>query len=123
MNRFHQLCQQQLTYRMGLRKLQDDVLYGRRCLYGGETPYAPTDMQMGCVPIRITNMFERGGVWYIQGENFSPYCEVTVDGNLLKTDYICGTLLKLEEDPGVLTVDDLYISVVDTHHEILSDTE
>ena len=123
MNRFHQRCQQQLTYRTDLRKLQYDVLYGQRYLYGGETPYAPTDMQMGCVPIRITNMFERGGVWYIQGENFSPYCEVTVDGNLLKTDYICGTLLTLEEDPGVLTVDDLYISVVDTHHEILSDTE
>ena len=32
-------------------------------------------------------------------------------------------MLKLKEAPNTLSADDLYISVVDTHREILSDTE
>ena len=123
MNRFHQLCQKQLTYRTDLRKIQYDVLYGSRYLYGGESPYPPTDMKMGCVPIRITKVYQHNGAWYIEGQNFSPYCEVTLDGKLLKTEYICETMLKLKEAPNTLSADDLYISVVDTHREILSDTE
>ena len=123
MLRFHQNCAQQLTYRTDLRKIQYDVLYGQRYLYGGESPYRPTELQMGAAPIRITGMFQQNGRWYIRGENFSPYCQVTVEGRLLKTDYICQSLLELREDPDGLTLEDLYISVVDTHREILSDTE
>ena len=60
---------------------------------------------------------------FIQGRNFTPYCEGTLDGELLDTTYISGTVLRLEEDPGEIQLEDFYISVVDKHHEILSDTE
>ena len=47
----------------------------------------------------------------------------TSDGDLLKTTYLSPWLLEVEEDPGTTDVEDLFISVVDKHHEILSDTE
>ena len=123
MNRFHQSCREEGLYRWDLRLLQYDVLYGQNYLYGGESPYEPTDMQMGMAPITIQSLSHRGEVWYISGENFTPYCKVTVDGELLKTIYLSPWLLQVTEDPGTTDVNDLVISVVDKHHEILSDTE
>ena len=57
------------------------------------------------------------------GENFSPYCKVTVGGDLLKTVYMSPTLLQVLEDPETENLEELSISVVDQHKEILSDTE
>ena len=122
-NRFHQTCEEEPTYRSDLRKIQYDVLYGSRYLYGGKVSYETMELEMGSQPISIIRMFEYGEKQYIQGRNFTPYCEVTLDGELLDTTYISGTVLRLEEDPGEIQLQDLYISVVDKHHEILSDTE
>ena len=79
-------------------------------------------MKMGCAPISIESVTEVNGVWYVHGENFSPYCRVTVDGNLLETEYLSPWLLRLKKDPEC-TADQMVISVVDTHQEILSDSE
>lgn len=123
MNGFHQFCREDAEYRLDLRMLQYDVLYGQDYLYNGETPYEPTEMVMGAVPITIRSLSHNGQVWYVSGENFTPYCKVTVDGDRLKTVYMSPTLLQVLEDPGTESAEDLSISVVDKHKEILSDTE
>ena len=124
MNRFHQTCREQTGYRADLKLLQYDVLYGQQYLYRDQPSYEPTDMQMGVAPITMNNISKVNDVWYIAGENFSPYCRVTTgDGELLKTTYLSPWLLEVTEDPGTADVEDLFISVVDKHHEILSDTE
>lgn len=123
-NAFHQYCQEESTYTSDLRKMQYDVLYGRQYLYGGTSPYLPTDMQMGMAPIEVTEIVREGeDLWYILGENFSPYCQVTVDGKTLDAEYITQRLMRLTEDPGTTDPADLEIRVVDKHNEILSDTE
>lgn len=124
MNGFHQFCRDDAEYRLELRMVQYDVLYGQKYLYdGGQSPYAPTEMAMGAEPITIRSLSCRNGVWYVSGENFSPYCKVTVGGDLLKTVYMSPTLLQVLEDPETENLEELSISVVDQHKEILSDTE
>ncbi|MDD3347232.1 LTA synthase family protein [Oscillibacter sp.] len=122
-NRFHQSCREESMYRWDLRLLQYDMLYGQKYLYGGQTPYAATQMQMGVAPIVLEGLSQRGDVWYLSGENFTPYCKVTVKGKLLDTIYLSPWLLQVTEDPGTEDAGDLFISVVDKHREILSDTE
>lgn len=123
MNAFHQTCREIPGYRTDLKLLQYDVLYGQDYLYGGEIPYRPTELRMGVAPIIIRTLSHSGKAWYISGQNFTPYCKVTVDGELLETIYMSPTLLQVVEDPGTTRVEDLSISVVDKHKEILSDTE
>jgi len=123
MNRFHQFCREEPTYRSDLKLLQYDVLYGRRYLYHGASPYVPTDLQMGVAPIAVTGLYPWGKDWMVTGENFSPYCEITVNGKRLDTEYRSSRILCLMEDPGTENYRDLNISVVDKHNEILSDLE
>ena len=78
---------------------------------------------MGVSPIVIRSLSQGKKAWYITVENLTPYCKVTVDGDILKTVYMSPCVLQVLEDPGTSSVEDLSISVVDQHKEILSDTE
>lgn len=78
---------------------------------------------MGMVPIEITGMEQRAGDWFILGENFTPYCVVTQNGQLLDTEYEAPWLLRVTEEPDTVDYRDLEISVVDKHNEVLSNTE
>ncbi|MCI2058094.1 MAG: LTA synthase family protein [Oscillibacter sp.] len=123
MLKFQKYCRKDPTYRADLQELQYDVLYGRSYLYDGESPYTPADMKMGFAKIKIQGMYQRDDVWYVRGENFSPYCKITVDGKILDTTYVNPELLRIDEDPGTSDYQDLVVSVVDMHKEVLSDTE
>lgn len=124
MNAFHQFCREEPTYAADLRKLQYDVLYGHEYLYAGENPYVRTDLEMGMAPIQVNQILQSGeDFWYIIGESFSPYCQVTRDGKRLEAEYVSPRLIRLEEDPKTEDPGELVIQVVDKHNEILSDTE
>ena len=123
MTQFQQFCGKELDYSTDLREIQYDILYGKDYLNDEKNPYEPTDMKMGMSPITITDLYERDGAWYVRGENFSPYCKVTVGGKILDTTYITPTLLRIDKNPGVDSYQDLGISVLDMHKEVLSDTE
>ena len=121
--KLHQFCQEEPTYRADLRNLQYDVLYGGHYLYGGGDPYLPTNMKMGVSEITVRGMSQAGDHWYVWGTNFSPFCKITVDGQILKTSYVNNMVLRLNEDPGTTDYHDLFVSVLDKHKEVLSDTE
>ena len=124
MNAFQQFCREESTYASDLLKLQYDALYGKNYLHGGASPYEPTDMQMGMAPITVSSIVQQGEeIWYVLGENFSPYCQVTIEGRRLDAEYITPRLIRLPEDPETNNPGDLQIQVVDKHNEILSDTE
>lgn len=67
-------------YLDGLKKLEYDILYGDRDCYGGELPYEPTEMTMGTLPIRITDV-ERvsDNAFTVHGEGFTSYSKVYVN--------------------------------------------
>ena len=122
MNEFQQFCREEPSYRRDLKLLQYDVLYGKNYLYGGKTPYQPTELRMGMEPITITGLWEKDGAWYVGGENFSPYCQVVRDGDRLETEYLSPYLLRLTEDPETTEAGELEIQVVDKHNKVLSET-
>ena len=118
-NGFHQTFQAEPDYWQKLRLLGYDALYGGDYQYGRRGPYEPSDLQMGMVPIRITGMEQVGREWLIMGENFTPYCVVTEDGDLRETVYETPWLLRVKEPLHTRDSRELEISVVDLDDDVL----
>ena len=118
-NSFHQTFQAEPDYWKQLRLLGYDALYGVGCQYGSHGAPEPADMQMGMVPIEITGMEPAGGDWLILGENFTPYCVVTEDGELRETAYETSWLLRVKGPLHTRDYRQLEISVVDRDDDVL----
>lgn len=103
--------------------LQYDMLYGDKYIYGGTSPFKPTKMTMGYNPIKINDIIEVGGQYYISGEGFTSFSKVSMDGEVLDTIYLSPTVLKLEEEVNKADVNKLKVSQVEKNKEILSTTE
>lgn len=123
LNAFYQFFREEPGYLSNLRRMQYDTLYGHRYLTDGRSLYEPTEMSMGVSPIVIRELYCSNGVWYVSGENFSPYCRVCTDEKDLETTYLSPWLLRLEEDPGSVSAADLMIQVVDKDRQVLSQTK
>lgn len=71
-----------------LEMLEYDILYGAQEVYGGISPYQPTNMTMGSVPIVIEDADLRYGRLLITGKNFTEYSRVIIDNAIVDTGYI-----------------------------------
>ena len=111
------------NYLENLEALAYDMLYGDKYIFGGESPYKPTDMRMGINPIVIEEIVMIGEDYYIKGQNFTEYSKVSLDGEPLKTVYLGPTLLGLKEEVDPEDVDRMKISQVEKNDVILSTTE
>ena len=56
---FHQNHSEDEDYQTNLKLLQYDMLYGNQYIYGGINPFERTKLQMGVVPITISNVYEQ----------------------------------------------------------------
>ena len=74
---------------------------------------------MGILPIEIHQLYSRSGIWYVSGENFTPYCRLYGEGKELETTYLSPQLLRLEGTPPTVKPWELEIQVVDENGEIL----
>ena len=120
MIQFHQTQQERTSYISNLKALQYDMLYGKGYIYGEEGKPQPTDMKMGIRDITVTNVFSAGGHWYVEGENFTPYSKVTVEGDILDTDYISKNLLLVNGVLALPEASQIRISQVEKYGEVLS---
>ncbi|MDR0852846.1 MAG: sulfatase-like hydrolase/transferase [Clostridiales Family XIII bacterium] len=120
---FHQDHEGDSSYLDELKLLQYDMLYGDKYIYGGVSPFKPTDMKMGYKPIKIQEISEVGGEYYIVGENFTPYSKVSLDEKILETIYLGPTLLKLLEEVDPAEALNMKVSQVEKYDAILSTTE
>ena len=111
------------NYLEKLEALAYDLLYGEYYIYGGETPFKPTDMKMGIYDIKIKEVVQVGEVYYIKGQNFTEYSKVSLDGKPLNTIFLGPTLLGLKEKVDPERVADMKISQVEKNDVILSTTE
>lgn len=99
------------NYLSGLENLQYDILYGKRYCYNGEeTPYPATDIVMGVEDVEITSAelgFDGNRV-FLNGENFTKWSKVYVDGEQVNTSFINNHMLAIRredvEDGQTLTV-------------------
>ncbi|MCR5135323.1 MAG: sulfatase-like hydrolase/transferase [Clostridiales bacterium] len=120
---FHQNHMGDDNYRNELKTLQYDMLYGKRYIYDGESPFLPTNLKMGVKDIKILSIEKIGDKHYIKGENFTEYSKVNLDGEILDTVYVSPSLLELREDVDASAVARMKISQVEKNKEILSTTE
>ena len=102
--RLHQemLSSDVLDYGEELRLIEYDILDGKRYAYGGESPYSPTDMQFGVLPISISSVERSGSGFVVSGENFTEFSVVYLNGKKCKTFF--------DEENGVLIVSDKSLS-------------
>lgn len=85
------------SYLSGLENLQYDILYGNRYCYGGEDLYPATDIEMGVEDIEITSLnpgFDGNRV-FLNGENFTKWSKVYVDGERVTTSFINNHMLAI----------------------------
>ena len=109
LSKYHQQISGKEGYMDGLNLLEYDMLYGKFYCYGGENPYTASDLQMGVVPIVISDAVWADGVLTVHGEHFTQRSRVAVDGKVLNTVFAdAGTLtVELKEPPAdgaVITV-------------------
>jgi len=101
--RLHQKYRNNPNYQAVLNLLEYDVLYGNLNTYGGEVVYVPTDMQMGTVPITVTELRLLNGELFVYGQGFTPYSVVEIDDVWKDTEYLNDTMLRVPEYEGPLT--------------------
>lgn len=104
MMRFHQKyldgdMEDEETYLTDMQALEYDILYGDRQVYGGESPYAPTDLQMGIDPITIDQIVYNDSNILIYGDNFTQYSRICLDGKAVDTTFVWPELIIAKSIP------------------------
>ncbi len=109
--RFHQTQVDSDTYMEDFELLAYDVLYGDLESYDGVLPFQATDLQFGVKPIVLRNAVLRNDVrdyycLFINGENFTPYSVVIINGEEYDTTFVNSQFLSVTgfELEDVLTV-------------------
>jgi phosphoglycerol transferase MdoB-like AlkP superfamily enzyme len=119
----HQNRDKNPSYQADLHLLQYDMLYGKRYIYGGISPFVKTTMQMGFSPIRIDGVMNVAGKYYLKGEGFTPFSKISLNGEILDTVFVSPTVLKLQEEVDQSDVANMKVSQVEKYNSILSTTE
>lgn len=123
LTKYHQNYENSANYLKNLEMLAYDMLYGEDYIYGGKSPFKPTDMKMGINKIKINDIVKIGEDYYIKGENFTEYSKISLDGEVLDTIYLGPTILGLKEKVDPADISRMKISQVEKNKEILSTTE
>lgn len=98
--RYHQQADRSSdTYKENLKALEYDLLYGENYIYDGEAPFQATDLQMGTKPLKLADIYQKDGEYFVRGDNFTPYCKVYFDGKELESRWIDEHHLKLKDIP------------------------
>ena len=126
--RYHEAERGDRYYQSNLEVMQYDMLYGDRYVYNGTSPFTPTDMKMGTVPIRVKRIVKAGTeeepLYYIYGENFTAASRLEVNGEMVKnTAFISDSLLAVQ-GLDLRSSDEIGVAQKsDTSNEILSETD
>ena len=86
-------------------------------MFGGETPYQPSEMKMGHKDITINEIRKIGDRYYIRGNNFTERSIISLEGKQLSTVYLSPTLLALTETVAPEDISRLEVSQVDKSEE------
>ncbi len=88
-NQLHQkYADTDTDYGDSLQILEYDMLYGDRAVWGGVSPYLPTSMKMGILPITLLDTQQLGASLYVNGTGFTAFSQITVNGKKVPTVYV-----------------------------------
>lgn len=95
---YHQTRKGSRNYQLDLQALQYDLLYGERYVYGGETPFRATKLQLGVYPAVFTSIEPAGeNSYYVYGENFTASSRLEVNKELQETTFLSTTKLLVQD--------------------------
>lgn len=95
---YHQTRKGSRNYQLDLQALQYDILYGQRYVYGGETPFKATKLQLGVYPAVFTSIEQVGeNSYYVYGENFTASSRLEVNKELKETKFLSTTQLLVQD--------------------------
>ena len=83
-------------YLKKLKILEYDILYGKKEIYGGDTPYVATELKMGIDDIEITDVYNYGDTVFIEGNHFNDYSCALINGKEYVTEKISDRLLRVK---------------------------
>ena len=83
-------------YLKKLKILEYDILYGKKEIYGGDTPYVATELKMGIDDIEITDVYNYGDTVFIEGNHFNDYSCALINGKEYATEKISDRLLRVK---------------------------
>lgn len=83
-------------YLKNLKILEYDILYGKKEIYGGGTPYEATDLKMGIDDIEITDVYNYNNDVFVEGNNFNDYSCVMINGKEYAAEKISDRLLRVK---------------------------
>ena len=122
LTKFHQMYHNYDNYKSNLKILQYDMLYGKKEVYDGLSPYEPTDLQMGFDPVRITDVSSVGGSVYVMGKNFTESSFVFIDGKKQDTVFLNENTLMVS-DKELEGGEEVYVAQLTEVSAQLSSTE
>lgn len=95
--KYHQSKQElpEDEYLKNLKILEYDILYGKKEIYGGETPYEATNLKMGIDDIEITDVYNYNNTVFIEGSSFNDYSCVLINGKEYTTEKVSDRLLRV----------------------------
>ncbi len=101
MPRFHQHYMKKSSmehedYLEAMELLEYDILYGKREVYDGESPFEMTKLEMGILPIIQKETTCQSGEIVVRGENFNEYSVVCVDGKPVETEFVGAECLRAD---------------------------
>ena len=75
-------------YLSKLELLEYDMLYGDQQAFEGESPYEPTNLIMGSVPVVIESANWEYRRLLVTGQNFTEYSKIVLNGQPVQTTYV-----------------------------------
>ena len=85
---FHNKFMKKNEYEEDLELIQYDILSGKQYLYDRNNPYVRADMVYGLAAMLINKVESEEDYSNIYGQNFTPSCEMKVNGKLVTLEYI-----------------------------------
>lgn len=82
-------------YLSNLKVLQYDILYGKKYSYDSINLFTSSDLKMGVKDIIINDIIEYQSDIYIYGENFTSFSKVLLNSNIVSTEFIDSSTLKI----------------------------
>jgi len=84
-------------YLEDMEVLEYDILYGKQEIYEEDSPYESTDLQMGIMPVKVTDIVYKEPNLLIFGENFNEYSTVCLEEKQLDTMYVWPELIIVKD--------------------------
>ena len=82
-----------------MKALQYDILYGDREIYGEESPFQATKLQMGIRPIFVDGAAVSENTLLVYGSNFNTYSRIYIGDKALNTTYVWPELILAADVP------------------------